>query len=159
MEGSPLGNAFGDSVGRGKGKKSFLLIAVAAALGLGGTVLAANITIGGDNTVEFGQGVATTAPCASAMNVAPSSTYNETSNIFYLDKVEVSIPNSSDQQSCDGVNLTVSVYAIGTSTPLAQTAAAYASATPTSTYLIRDNSNELFLDTEAVDRITVESNS
>lgn len=158
MEESPLGNAFGDSVGRSKGKKSFLLIAVAAALGLGGTVLAANITIGSNNTVEFGQGVATTAPCSEAINVAPSSTYNETSNIFFLDEVEVSITDVEDQQSCDGVTLTVSVYATGTSTPLAQTAAAYASTAPTSTYLIRDNDNELFLNTESVDRITVESN-
>lgn len=158
MEGSPLGNAFGDSVGRGKGKKSFLLIAVAAALGLGGTVLAANITIGGDNTVEFGQGVATTAPCSEAMEVAPSSTYNGTTNIFYLDEVEVSIDDVADQQLCHNVNLTVSVYAIGTSTPLAQTAAAYVSTAPTSTYLIRDEGNALFLDTEKVDRITVETN-
>jgi len=158
VEGSPLGNAFGDASGRSKGRKSFLLIAIAAALGLGGTVLAANITISGTNEVEFGQGVATTAPCSDEINVSPTSSYNESSNVFYLDTVEVSIANSSDQQACDTVEFTVSVYASGTATPLVQTAAAYASAAPTSTFLIRDNSNALFLDTEDVDRITLETN-
>lgn len=158
MEGSPLGSAFGDASGRTKGRKSFLLIAIAAALGLGGTVLAANITISGNNQVEFGQGVATTAPCANEIDVNPTSTYDSSGNKFYLDTVVVDIQASSDQQACDGVNFTVSVYKSGTPAALVETAAPYSSLTPIATYFIRDGSNELFLDTNDVERITLETN-
>lgn len=158
MEGSPLGSAFGDASGRTKGRKSFLLIAIAAALGLGGTVLAANITISGNNQVEFGQGVATTAPCANEIDVNPTSTYDSAGNKFYLDTVVVNIDNESDQKSCHGVNFTVSVFKSGTATPLAETARAYSSHTPIPTYSIRNEAGELFLDTNDVDRITLETN-
>lgn len=129
MEGSPLGSAFGDSVGRSKGKKSILLIAVAAALGLGGSVLASNININSGGTVEFGQGVASTAPCDSTINVSPTSSYDEANSQFILENVVL----SDVSNECNNVVFTVSVYASGNPTAqgqVVQTMAATATASP-----------------------------
>lgn len=150
MEGSPLGNAFGDAVSRGRGKKSFLLIAVAAALGLGGTVLASNITVNSGDTVEFGQGVATTAPCDSAIVVTPTSAYNGTVNRFYLQDVALT---EIDEVECSGVTFTVSVYASGAASPTAFAASANASETAMTFDFSGDN-----IVTSSVNDITVETN-
>ena len=148
MEGSPLGNAFGDAASRGRGKKSFLLIAVAAALGLGGTVLASNITVNSGDTVEFGQGVATTAPCDSAIQVTPTSAYNGTA--FYLQNVALT---EIDAGECNGVTFTVSVYASGAASPTASAASANASETAMTFDFASDN-----IVTSSVNDITVETN-
>ncbi len=154
MEGSPLGNAFGDSAGRKKSRKSFLLIAVAAALGLGGTVLASNITINSDTDIEFGQGVAQTAACDNAMTITPFSAYDEGDEVFYLTTVEVT---DIDGSSCDNRGFTVSVYASGTANPVA---------TKSTTYDHDNDSEELSfdftldeVDTADVNTITVETNN
>ncbi len=151
MEGSPLGNAFGDSAGRKKSRKSFLLIAVAAALGLGGTVLAANITINSNQAIEFGQGVAVTAPCDTDMTISPFSVYDESSNNFFLSYIEV----SNVAQACEGKNLTVSVFAAGTSAAVYSSTKAYASATPVQTFEVATTT----VNTNKVDSITVETNN
>ncbi len=154
MEGSPLGNAFGDSAGRKKSRKSFLLIAVAAALGLGGTVLAANITInGGNNEIEFGQGVATTAPCDTDMTISPFSAYNEQDGVFYLDTIEV----SDIGDDCTQRNLTVSVFASGTAVAVysSQKALASVAPIPVQTFEV----DERTVNTNKVDSITVETNN
>ena len=154
MEGSPLGNAFGDSAGRKKSRKSFLLIAVAAALGLGGTVLAANITINsGNNEIEFGQGVATTAPCDTDMTISPFSAYNEQDGVFYLDYIQVSdIGNDCAQR-----NLQVSVFASGTAVAVYSSQKALAADTPVpvQTFAV----DERTINTNKVDSITVETNN
>ena len=150
MEGSPLGNAFGDAVSRGRGKKSFLLIAVAAALGLGGTVLASNITINNNETVEFGQGVATTEPCDRAIVVTPTSAYNGTAEVFYLQDVALT---EIDEVECSGVTFTVSVYASGAASPTAFAASANASETAMTFDFSGDN-----IVTSSVNNITVETN-
>jgi len=150
VEGSPLGNAFGDAVSRGRGKKSFLLIAVAAALGLGGTVLASNITVNSGDTVEFGQGVATTAPCDSAIVVTPTSAYNGTVNRFYLQDVALT---EIDEVECSGVTFTVSVYASGAASPTAFAASANASETAMTFDFASDD-----IVTSSVVDITVETN-
>ena len=151
MEGSPLGNAFGDAVGRGRGKKSFLLIAVAATLGLGGAVLASNITVNSGGTVEFGQGVATTTPCDSAITVTPTSQYNGTANKFYLQEVNVT---NIDSTTCNTRVFTVSVYASGVALPTAQATATNASATS-----MEFNFATAEVETQFVDNITVETNN
>ena len=150
MEGSPLGNAFGDAVSRGRGKKSFLLIAVAAALGLGGTVLASNITVNSGGTVEFGQGVATTEVCDSEIVVTPTSTYDELDGEFYLNNVTVS---EIDPAFCGSVNFTVSVYASGTATPVAAS-----SGTPGPDTSILFDFSMQDIGTSSVNNITVETN-
>jgi hypothetical protein len=75
-----------------------------AALGVGsavslfgiGSTLAANITLSGDNNVEFGQGVVTTAACdEDGFTITPVTYFDNDDSIFKVDYVEVS-----------GVNLT-----------------------------------------------------
>lgn len=154
VEGSPLGKAFGDSVGRSKGKKSLMLIAVAAALGLGGTVLASNITINTSNEVEFGQGVATTTPCDSTINVAPSSVYDDSSQTFYLNDVIV----SDIEPACNNTVFVVSVYASGAALPTTSAVAtitATESSSPyaSQTFAFRSDN----VDTQYANRVTVET--
>ena len=154
MEGSPLGNAFGDSVGRKKSKKSFLLIAVAAALGLGGTVLASNITINNDTDIEFGQGVAQTAPCDDDMTISPFSSYDESDEVFYLTTVEVT---GIDGVSCDTRGFTVSVYASGSASPVASSSTTYDDITNQGELSFDFTLDEV--DTADVNTITVETNN
>jgi hypothetical protein len=61
-----------------------------AVLVLGGmsTTLAGTISLGTGNTVEFGQGVVTTAACDTTINVIPVSTY-ETSTGFYVNQIRI----------------------------------------------------------------------
>jgi hypothetical protein len=75
-----------------------------AALGVGsavslfgiGSTLAANITLSGDNNVEFGQGVVTTAACdEDGFSITPVTYFDNQDEIFKVDYVQVS-----------GVNLT-----------------------------------------------------
>lgn len=75
-----------------------------AALGVGsavslfgiGSTLAANITLSGDNNVEFGQGVVTTAACdEDGFTITPVTYFDNQDEIFKVDYVQVS-----------GVNLT-----------------------------------------------------
>jgi hypothetical protein len=75
-----------------------------AALGVGsavsllgiGSTLAANITLSGDNSVEFGQGVVTTAACdEDGFTITPITYFDNEHSIFRVSRVEVS-----------GVNLT-----------------------------------------------------
>ena len=75
-----------------------------AALGVGsavslfgiGSTLAANITLSGDNNVEFGQGVVTTAACdEDGFSITPVTYFDNQAEIFKVDYVQVS-----------GVNLT-----------------------------------------------------
>ena len=79
-----------------------------AALGVGsavsllgiGSTLAANITLSGDNSVEFGQGVVTTAACDDdGFTITPVTYFDNQEEIFKVDYVQVS-----------GVNLTPEGY-------------------------------------------------
>lgn len=62
-----------------------------AVLVLGGmsTTLAGTITLNSSGTVEFGQGVVTTAACDTSISVTPISAY-ETSTGFYVNEVRLS---------------------------------------------------------------------
>ena len=113
-----------------------LLVAV---LGIGST-LAANITINGGNSAEFGQGVQRTVYCGSGasypITVTPISSYSNpapediaqaaqsadpkasesaAAGSFYLSGIQV----SDIDQACSGINFVVSVYDNkGNDTPL-----------------------------------------
>lgn len=62
-----------------------------AVLVLGGmsTTLAGTISLNSNGTVEFGQGVVTTAACDTSINVTPVSSY-ETSTGFYVNQIILS---------------------------------------------------------------------
>ena len=66
-----------------------------------GSTLAGSITVG-DGTVEFGQGVVTTAACDGDITVTPTSVLSST--IFMLSTVSVT---AIDSASCDGKYFTI----------------------------------------------------
>ena len=67
-----------------------------------GSTLAGQITVGGDGTVEFGQGVVTTAACDDSITVTPTSVLSATT--FMLSTVTVS---TIDATNCDGKYFTI----------------------------------------------------
>ena len=85
-----------------------LLVAV---LGFG-TTLAANISINGSNTTEFGQGYQSTVYCGAGLsnsyllNISPTSSFSYSDNRFNLTGVKVSgIP-----RACSGANFVLRFY-------------------------------------------------
>ena len=76
--------------GRRKNPAGFIGAGImVAVMGLSST-LAGTITIGTGNTVEFGQGVVTTAACDSAITVTPISAFNSSSDTFTVSSIRVS---------------------------------------------------------------------
>ena len=63
---------------RKKSIRILLGIAVMAGVGVFGTTLAANITLGTDNAFQFGQGVVQTTRCDDAITVTPTSAFANT---------------------------------------------------------------------------------
>ena len=61
---------------RKKSIRILLGIAVMAGVGVFGTTLAANITLGTDNQFQFGQGVVQTTRCDDAITVTPTSAFS-----------------------------------------------------------------------------------
>lgn len=80
----------------GSAKRSGLMPMVTfgiAVLVLGGmsTTLAGTISLNGaGNSVEFGQGVVTTAACDTSLSVTPSSTYETSTSTFKVNRVTIS---------------------------------------------------------------------
>ena len=77
-----------------------------------GSTLAGSITVG-SGTVEFGQGVVTTAACDSEITVTPSSVL--TNSMFFLDTVVIS---GIDASTCDGKYFTIKALSNGTAQPI-----------------------------------------
>ena len=109
--------------------KVFLGIAlVAITIGLGST-LAANININ-SGPVEFGQGVAQTTACDSAITITPNSSFDNSATpsplptpttatgVFVLGSITVSGVDSGDGTGCDGKYLTLKGYGESSNTPL-----------------------------------------
>ena len=159
MPKSPLEQSFTSN-----GKKSFskplLIIALLATLGLGGGVLAANITVNSGNAIEFGQGTVTTIACDTDVTLVPTSTY--VSPNFLLTSVEIRNIDqrqgtNAGENGCNGKTLTVKVLnssgtvlsSIATVVPSAAAASATITVTPTPT---------ASANATAVARLTLESN-
>lgn len=70
-------------------KKALRVSGAISLVGVGST-FAANITLNGDQNVEFGQGVAQTLSCDDQVSINPVSYYDNESGSFRLDYVEVS---------------------------------------------------------------------
>jgi len=137
------------------GKKLRVLLgigALAAVTGIGST-LAANITLSGDNNVEFGQGVVTTAACDEDITIAPSSIFVNpspapsgspaTTARFDLGTIALSLvdtstqdPDNGDIVGCAGTTLTIKAYGDSGDQALAlETTSVDVDGTPTPVYL------------------------
>ena len=73
-----------------------------------GSTLAASITIGAANSVEFGQGTTATAACDSSINITPVSTYTS-SGSFALTSISV----GSLETTCNNKYLKIKVIDSG----------------------------------------------
>ena len=103
----------------GGSKRSFFLVgAVVLVLTLGST-LAANINLGTNNNLEFGQGIKLTTACSgsTALTVTPNATFINASGAgaYYFSSVNIkNVPTS-----CYGVDFSISAYGETSSAPLA----------------------------------------
>ena len=161
MAKSPLDQSFAKNNSRFF-SRPLLIVALLATLGIGGGVLAANVTItgsGGASTIEFGQGTVATIACDTAVTLSPTSTYDST-NGFYISAIEIRDIDkrqgtSAGNDGCYNKTLTVKALnssgtvlgSIATVVPTATAASATITVTPTPT-----------VTATAVSRLTLESN-
>jgi hypothetical protein len=130
MSKSPLEGSFSNS-GRRSLPKWTILLGVLTLTGIGGGVLAANITVG-TGVVEFGQGTATTIACDTDITVTPVSTFNGTT--FLVSEIALTgvdqRSSSASNSGCGAQNIVVK--ALNGSTPLASATVSIPTATATS---------------------------
>jgi hypothetical protein len=130
MSKSPLEGSFSNS-GRRSIPKWTILLGVLTLTGIGGGVLAANITVG-TGVVEFGQGTATTIACDTDITVTPVSTFNGTT--FLVSEIALTgvdqRSGSASNSGCGAQNIVVK--ALNGSTPLASATVSIPTATATS---------------------------
>jgi hypothetical protein len=105
MSKSPLENSFNSK--SKKRSKPILILALLGVLGLVGGVLAGQISINTDETVEFGQGAADVITCDQSIEIYPTSVYVPATNLFRLNTIEIRDINTSIT-STDGNGLGVS---------------------------------------------------
>ena len=130
MSKSPLEGSFSNS-GRKPFPKWIMVIGLLTLTGIGGGVLAANITVG-TGVVEFGQGTATTIACDTDITVTPVSTFNGTT--FLVSEIALTgvdqRSSSASDSGCGAQNIVVK--ALNGSTPLASATVSIPTATATS---------------------------
>jgi len=73
-----------------------------------GSTLAATVTIGGTNTLEFAQGITATTACDSTIKLQPVSSLNG-DGVFTIGSIEISTLNNTGAGSCAGKYLTLKV--------------------------------------------------
>ena len=81
-----------------------------------GSTLAATVTIGTSNTLEFAQGITATTACDSTIKLQPVSSLNA-SGVFIISSIELSTLNNTGAGSCAGKYLTLKV--LDSSNPMA----------------------------------------
>ena len=127
---SPLEGSFSNS-GRKPFPKWIMVIGLLTLTGIGGGVLAANITVG-TGVVEFGQGTATTIACDTDITVTPVSTFDGTT--FLVSEIALTgvdqRSSSASNSGCGAQNIVVK--ALNGSTPLASATVSIPTATATS---------------------------
>jgi hypothetical protein len=96
-------------------KKPFKRYLFPAALGLVATAMAANISLSGGNSVEFGQGVLELKACTPSLTLSPVVGFeNEQEAKFLLEAVDITgIPDS-----CIGYDFLIRVYDESNQAPL-----------------------------------------
>ena len=106
--------------------KSLAGLATVAAVAVLGSTLAANISLG-SSSLEFGQGVQTTAACDSSITLSPKVTFVNGSNPqFYLSTISFSDVDTrtagssltSGGTGCAGKTLTLNAYGDTSATPI-----------------------------------------
>lgn len=105
--------------------KSLAGLATVAAVAVLGSTLAANITLGGNGGIEFGQGVMTTSACDSSITLSPKVTFNNVAGggVFYLSTVtfsgvDASTNTGGSDEGCQGDYITLNAYGNLLATPL-----------------------------------------
>ena len=130
MSKSPLEGSFSNS-GRRSIPKWTILLGVLTLTGIGGGVLAANITVG-TGVVEFGQGTAEAIACDTSITVSPVSTFDGTT--FLVSEIVLSgvdqRSSSASNSGCGAQNIVVK--ALNGTTPLASATVSIPTATATS---------------------------
>jgi len=91
-----------------------------AVLVLGGmsTTLAGTISLGTNNTVEFGQGIVTTAACDESINVIPSTSFDTSTATFRVTQIQLTgigigaadTTTNSVAVGCIGKKFTIKAY-------------------------------------------------
>ena len=98
--------------------KSLAGLATVAAVAVLGSTLAANISLGSGNAIEFGQGVQTASACDASITLAPKVTFvNGANPVFMLSTVSFSGVDSQ-VSGCQGKTLTLNAYGDTSATPL-----------------------------------------
>ena len=98
--------------------KSLAGLATVAAVAVLGSTLAANISLG-SSSLEFGQGVQTTAACDNTITISPKVTFvNGTNPVFMLSTVSFSGLDAASTTTCQGKTLTLNAYGDTSATPL-----------------------------------------
>ena len=107
--------------------KSLAGLATVAAVAVLGSTLAANISLGSGNAIEFGQGVQVASACDSSITLSPKVTFvNGANPVFMLSTVSFSgvdtrTAGSSDisgATGCAGKTLQLNAYGDTSATPL-----------------------------------------
>ena len=73
-----------------------------------GSTLAATVTIGSSNTLEFAQGITATTACDSSIKLQPVSSLNG-SGVFIISSIELSTLNNASNGGCAGKFFTLKV--------------------------------------------------
>jgi hypothetical protein len=81
-----------------------------------GSTFASNISLNGDQNVEFGQGVATTTACDNSVTLTPTSTFINSSGAGEFLFTSVSVTGISDE--CFGKTFVIRAYKDGENSPL-----------------------------------------
>ena len=71
----------------------YVLLALAAVLGLGGVVAATSITINSGSPISLGAGYSTATSCDEAVTVSAGQGYDVTDNVYKVNSLEVSAIN------------------------------------------------------------------
>lgn len=125
MSKSPLEGSFSNT-GRKPFPKWIMVIGLLTLTGIGGGVLAANISIGSGNPIEFGQGSANAIACDTSITVTPSSTFDGTS--FTVSSIVLGgvlqTSGTTTDGGCGGENIVVKVH--NSTSPLASATASVA---------------------------------
>jgi hypothetical protein len=93
-----------------------LLAVVVSVAVVGGmsTTLAGTINLGTNGTVEFGQGVVTTAACDTSIEITPTSEFKASNSTFFVKSIKLDnigyIAGGSEGTGCFGKTFTLKAY-------------------------------------------------
>jgi hypothetical protein len=99
-------------------KKLLFVLSISGVAVLGST-LAANISLGSNESLEFGQGIQVTSACDNTITLTPKAIFiNGASPSFVLSTVAFSGVDASSTTTCQGKTLSLNAYGETDGTPL-----------------------------------------